>query len=109
MSEYFPIRHLVCLLTPAGLVLASLAGCVEILAPSVATAESFAVIRVAAGLEQPVYVTAPPGDNSRLFIVEANSGGSPNGPTVAQIKILNLTGPNAGTINAIPFLTVTGV
>ena len=28
------------------------------------------VVRVATGLEQPVYVTAPPGDTSRLFIVE---------------------------------------
>jgi glucose/arabinose dehydrogenase len=75
----------------------------------IAAAESFSVMRVAAGLEQPVYVTAPPGDNSRLFIVEANSGGSPNGPAIAKIKILNLTGPQAGTINEAPFLTVTGI
>ena len=55
-----------------------------------------------------MYVTSPPDDTSRLFIVEANSGGSANGPN-CKIKILNLTGPDAGTINATPFLTVEGV
>ncbi len=67
------------------------------------------VVRVASGLEQPVYVTAPPDDPSRLFIVEANSGGSPTGPMIAQIKILNLTGPAAGTVNPVPFLEIGGI
>ena len=55
--------------------------------------------RVASGLDRPVYVTAAPGDTSRLFIVEAHT---------AQIKILNLTGPSAGTINTTPFLDIAG-
>jgi glucose/arabinose dehydrogenase len=75
----------------------------------VGLADEIAAVRVASGLEQPVYVTAPPGDDSRLFIVEANSGGSPTGPPIARIKILNLTGPNAGAINTTPFLTVSGI
>ena len=53
--------------------------------------------RVASGLDRPVFVTAPPGDSSRLFIVEQHSG---------RILILNLP---ALTINATPFLTVSGV
>jgi glucose/arabinose dehydrogenase len=83
--------------------------CAEWTAPAAAVAEGISVVRVASGLQQPVYVTAPPGDNSRLFIVEANSGGSPTGPAIAQIKILNLAGPSAGTINETPFLTVSGI
>jgi glucose/arabinose dehydrogenase len=50
-------------------------------------------IRVASGLSSPLFVTAPPGDVSRLFIVQ--QGG--------QIRILNL---NTGVMNATPFLTV---
>jgi glucose/arabinose dehydrogenase len=82
---------------------------VVLIAASVAGAEGIGVIRVASDLDQPVYVTAPPGDSSRLFIVEANSGGSPTGATVARIKILNLTGPDAGKVNDTPFLTVPGI
>jgi glucose/arabinose dehydrogenase len=53
-------------------------------------------IRVASGLSSPLFVTAPPGDLNRLFIVQ--QGG--------QIRILNL---NTGLINATPFLTVTNI
>src|SRR5688572_32626495 len=49
--------------------------------------------RVASGLDQPLYVTAAPGDTSRLFIVEKTG----------TIKILDL---NTGTVLATPFLTV---
>ena len=49
-------------------------------------------IRVASGLSSPLFVTAPPGDFNRLFIVQ--QGG--------QIRILNL---NTGVLNATPFLT----
>ncbi|HYE17530.1 MAG TPA: PQQ-dependent sugar dehydrogenase [Tepidisphaeraceae bacterium] len=62
-----------------------------------AAAPSISAVRVAAGLARPVFVTHAPGDTSRLFIGEQHTG---------QIKILNLTGPNAGTINATPFVTV---
>jgi glucose/arabinose dehydrogenase len=52
----------------------------------------FNVVRVADGLDQPLYVTAPPDDASRLFIVEKNTG---------AIKILDL---NSGNVLAQPFL-----
>ncbi len=54
---------------------------------------TIAATRVASGLSQPLYVTAAPGDTSRLFIVE--KGGT--------IKILDL---NSGQVLATPFLTV---
>ena len=53
-------------------------------------------IRVASGLSSPLFVTAPPGDFNRLFIVQ--QGG--------QIRILNL---NTGVMNATPFLTVSSL
>src|SRR5687768_10045354 len=49
--------------------------------------------RVASGLDLPLYVTAAPGDTSRLFIVEKTG----------TIKILEL---NSGQVLATPFLTV---
>jgi len=51
--------------------------------------------RVATGLTQPLFVGAPPGDLSRLFIVEKTG----------LIKILNL---QTGAISSTPFLDVTG-
>ena len=58
------------------------------------------VIRVADGLNAPLYATAVPGDSSRLFIVEQGSGGT------ADIKILNLADD---TISATPFLQISGI
>ncbi len=54
---------------------------------------TIAATRVASGLTQPLYVTAAPGDTSRLFIVEKTG----------TIKILDLS---TGTVLATPFLTV---
>ena len=54
---------------------------------------SITATRVASGLDLPLYVTAPPGDLSRLFIVEKTG----------TIKILDL---NSGQVLATPFLTV---
>jgi len=51
--------------------------------------------RVATGLSQPLYLTAPPGDTARLFVLEKNSG---------RIKIVNAS---TGQILSQPFLTVT--
>lgn len=51
------------------------------------------VSRVATGLSQPLFVTAPPGDYNRVFIVQKTG----------QVKILNLS---AGTLNATPFLDI---
>jgi len=53
--------------------------------------------RVATGLARPVYVTSPPGDSSRLFIVEQHTG---------RIRILNL---GTGSINSAPFLNIDGL
>ena len=59
-------------------------------------AQQLDAIRVAAGLSSPLFVTAPPGDFNRLFIVQ--QGG--------QIRILNL---KTGVMNATPFLTVSNL
>jgi hypothetical protein len=62
-----------------------------------AAGAGIAVKRVASALDRPLYVTAPPGDTGRLFIVEQHTG---------RIKILNL---NAGLTNATPFLDIDGL
>ena len=54
---------------------------------------NIAATRVATGLSQPLYVTAPPGDTGRLFIVEKTG----------TIKILDL---NTGSVLGTPFLSV---
>src|SRR5690554_2046757 len=59
---------------------------------SVAVAE-VSTIRIASGLSSPLFVTSPPDDASRLFIVER--GGT--------IKILDRT---TGTVSATPFLSL---
>jgi glucose/arabinose dehydrogenase len=53
--------------------------------------------RIVSGLSRPLYVTAPPDDTDRLFIVEQHTG---------RIKILNL---NTGLVNAAPFLDIDGL
>ena len=55
-----------------------------------------AAVRVATGLTQPLFVTAPPGDFGRLFIVQQNGA----------IRILNL---ETGALIPTPFLTLNGV
>jgi len=60
-----------------------------------ATASSITATRVAAGLNQPLYATAAPGDTGRLFIVEKTG----------QVRILDLS---TNTINSTPFINLTG-
>ncbi|MFL5055623.1 MAG: PQQ-dependent sugar dehydrogenase [Microvirga sp.] len=60
-----------------------------------ATTNAIAATRVAAGLAEPVFATAPPGDVGRLFIVE--KGG--------RIEILDLA---TGATLAAPFLDIAG-
>ena len=55
-------------------------------------AANLTTVRVAQGLSGPVFVTAPPGDGSRLFIVEFNTG---------RIKILK-----NGSVLTAPFLDI---
>lgn len=57
-------------------------------------------VRVASGLARPVFVTAPPGDYHRVFIVEQRSG------NIGRVRILNL---DTGTLNATPFVSVSPV
>ena len=56
--------------------------------------------RVASGLSNPIFATAPASDPNRLFIAEQGSGGS------ARIKILDLT---TNVLNPTPFLTISGL
>ena len=71
------------------------------IADSRALAADITSVRVATGLNKPLYVTAPPGDTDRLFIVEQHDEISS-----ANIRILDLT---TGTVNATPFLTIPNV
>lgn len=52
---------------------------------------------VASGIARPVFVTAPPGDTGRLFIVEQHSG---------RIRVLDLA---SGEINTNDFIKITGI
>ncbi|MGV3772061.1 MAG: PQQ-dependent sugar dehydrogenase, partial [Verrucomicrobiales bacterium] len=52
---------------------------------------------VAKGFRSPVFVTAPPGDTNRIFIVEQSSG---------HIRIVHLEN---NSTSAVPFLVVTGM
>ena len=61
-----------------------------------ATAPGLDAVRVASGLTQPLFVTAPPGDTGRLFIVQQNG----------ETRIVNLA---TGTPNSTAFLTLTGL
>ncbi|HEV8114288.1 MAG TPA: PQQ-dependent sugar dehydrogenase [Planctomycetota bacterium] len=56
--------------------------------------------RVASSLQLPVFVTAPRGDTSRLFIVEQGAS------STARIKILDLA---TETVLPTPFLTISGI
>lgn len=65
--------------------------------PPVASA-SIGTVRVAAGLSRPVFVTSPPGDTQRLFIVEQRS------ENIGRIRVLK-----GGTLLPTPFLSVSPV
>jgi glucose/arabinose dehydrogenase len=68
-----------------------------VLLAGIAAAQDFSTVRVATGLNRPVFLTAPPGDRDRVFVVEQHTG---------EILIIDVTD---GSINATPFLTVTGL
>ena len=65
-----------------------------------ASGQLLTTTRIVSGLSKPIFVTAPPGDTSRLFIVEQLGTGATS--TQGRIRILNLA---TGTINTTPFLT----
>jgi glucose/arabinose dehydrogenase len=60
-------------------------------------AAGYRLERVATGLQRPVFLTAPPGDTERMFIVEQHTG---------NIRILRLSDR---TLLPTPFLTVAGL
>jgi glucose/arabinose dehydrogenase len=55
--------------------------------------------RIAQNLSWPVFVTAPPGDDSRLFVVEARAGD----PIAGRIRVINRP---QHTINSTPYLSI---
>jgi glucose/arabinose dehydrogenase len=69
-----------------------------------AGAQSVTWVPYVNGLTRPLYVTAPPGDLNRLFIVEQRGSGGVS--SQAYIRIFNIA---TGTLNATPFLAVTGL
>jgi len=72
------------------------AGFLQILVLAIATPNSHAAIeavRIATGFEVPLYVCAPPGDNTRLFVAEQHG----------KIKIINVP---SNTVNPTPFLDI---
>jgi glucose/arabinose dehydrogenase len=69
----------------------------SLLLAGAAGAQPFETVRVASGLARPVFVTAPPEDFERIFVIEQHSG---------RILIIRL--PDF-TLEATPFLTVAGV
>ncbi|MFN0133399.1 MAG: PQQ-dependent sugar dehydrogenase [Phycisphaerales bacterium] len=74
------------------------------LAASAQAQVGLTTVRLQTGLIRPTYVTAPPGDTSRLFIVEQR--GSAGVANRADIRILDLA---TNTILPVPFLSVNGV
>ena len=73
-------------------------GCMACL--PIAQATDLTTERLVTGLTRPVFVTAPPGDTDRIFIVEQRSS------SVGRIRIFNL---NTNTLNTAPYLTVPSV
>ncbi|MCC6659821.1 MAG: PQQ-dependent sugar dehydrogenase [Phycisphaerales bacterium] len=61
-------------------------------------------VRVASGLSRPIFVTAPPGDTARLFIVEQR--GSRGVEDRAEVRILRLTD---GVLIPQPFMALGGL
>jgi len=83
------------LITAATFALVACAGSVQ------AQNLTLSTTRVATGMARPLYVTAPVGDNSRLFIVEQRTGSV--APATGRIRILNLP---SNTLNASAYLSV---
>src|SRR5262245_51347089 len=48
--------------------------CVGAIVALISATDGFATQRVATGLNEPVFLTAPPGDTTRVFIVEQHTG-----------------------------------
>jgi glucose/arabinose dehydrogenase len=57
-------------------------------------AQGFSTERITSGLSRPVFLTAPPGDLDRVFVIEQHTG---------RIQIIRL---RENTVDRVPFLTV---
>ncbi len=74
-----------------------------LLLPALAGAQqNLATVQVVSGLTRPVFVTAPPGDTSRIFVIEQRAGT----PQTGRIRIINLP---SNTLNTTPYLTTPAV
>lgn len=58
---------------------------------------TMSVSRLASGYSNPTYVTTAPGDQTRLFVLEKDSG------------VISIVNPATGVKNSTPFLTVAGL
>jgi len=85
----------------ARLFAAAAAGAIALAASAQPTASVISVVN--SGLTRPVYAVSPPGDFSRIFVIEQRSS------TTGRIRIVNLTGLNAGTLAPTPFLSISPV
>ncbi len=65
-----------------------------VMCPASATAQGFETIRIASGLDRPLYLTTPTHDSSQLFVIEQHSG---------NVLRVDRTG---GAVAATPFLTI---
>jgi hypothetical protein len=83
-----------------------LAACSVVGLVASAGAQTVAGQLVASGLSRPTFVTAPRGDTSRIFIVEDKWRAVNTDPYTGRIRILNIP---ANTLNATPFLSISGV
>src|ERR1043166_3063438 len=91
--------------SPVSCLLSVLATCLVAQNPATAQTTPLTTRIVGSGFSRPIFVTAPPGDNTRIFVVEQR--GNPNSST-ARIMIIDLT-TNPPTTLGTPFLTLSGL
>lgn len=84
----------------------ALAFCAVASLPAFGSDPPLRLVRVIGGMSRPTFVGAPPGDTTRLFIVEGRGSGGV--ATRADIRILDLT-TDPPTLKATPFLTISPV
>jgi glucose/arabinose dehydrogenase len=83
-----------------------LIGACAILANGNAHAQTVTTQLVVSGLSRPVWVTAPRGDFSRIFVLEDKWRATTSDPYTGRIRIINIPG---NTLNATPYLSISGV
>ncbi|MEM9380500.1 MAG: PQQ-dependent sugar dehydrogenase [Planctomycetota bacterium] len=76
----------------------AIGGVIASVASPPSSAQTLTTEFVVGGLSRPVFVTAPPGDTDRLFIVEQRQS------TTGRVRVFDL---NAGMLETTPYLSVT--